>query len=123
MSLSRRPVADHDSALNAYVDVALQLGLVGLLLFLVLVILAFVRAWLLASNRRSRSFVWPALVVVALLVTALAESSVLVGAGWLTLVVCAVKSAENLSWRRSLPEREDSPLASAPLSPHPPQEE
>lgn len=114
---------NHVSALNAYLDVWLQLGLIGFLALMVLAVLALARSWLLASNRRSRSFVWPALIVVTLLVTALAESSVLVDAGWLVLVVCAVKSAENLSWRRSLPESatfvlgEDAFPGSPPVGP------
>jgi exopolysaccharide production protein ExoQ len=94
----------HSSALNAFLDVWLQLGLVGLLAFIALVGLAFVRSWLLASNRRSIVFLWPALILVALLVTSAAESSALVEFGWLTLVVCVVKSSQNLSWRARLPE-------------------
>ncbi|MEJ1230394.1 MAG: hypothetical protein WDM88_06835 [Galbitalea sp.] len=46
-------------------------------------------------------FAWPALVLVALLIGALAESSILVDFGWLTLVVCSVKASRELSWRRA----------------------
>src|SRR5690606_6950423 len=53
-----------DSAANAFLDVWFQLGIVGLLAFLVLVFLAFVRSWLLAVIRRSVVFTWPALVLV-----------------------------------------------------------
>ncbi len=100
------------SASNAFVDVWLQLGLVGLAIFLVLVGLAFTRSWLLASRRKSVVFAWPALVLVALVTTALAESSILVEFGWLTFVVCAVKASEQLSWRQAfqrLDEREPEP--------------
>lgn len=90
-----------NSASSAYVDVWLQLGLVGIVIFLVLVGLAFTRSWLLASRRRSVVFTWPALVLVALLTTAFAESSMLVEFGWLTFVVCAVKASEQLSWRQA----------------------
>lgn len=89
------------TASNAFVDVWLQLGLVGLVIFLILVGLAFTRSWLLASRRRSIVFAWPALVLVALVTTALAESSMLVEFGWLTFVVCAVKASEQLSWRQA----------------------
>ncbi|PJJ61724.1 O-antigen ligase [Compostimonas suwonensis] len=89
----------HATGLNGFLDVYLQLGLVGLLLFLVLVLLAFGRSWLLASNKRSAVYVWPALVLVGLLVTSLGESSILVDAGWLLLVVCTVKAAQGMSWR------------------------
>jgi hypothetical protein len=36
-----------------------------------------------------------------LIVTALAESSLLVEYGWLIFVVCALKAAQKLSWRRA----------------------
>jgi O-antigen ligase len=89
------------SALNAYLDVWFQLGLIGLLLFLGLVVLTFTRSWLLAGQRRSLIFAWPALVLVALLSASLAESSLLVEYGWMTFVVCSVKAARELSWRRA----------------------
>ena len=90
------------SASNAFVDVWLQLGLVGLAFFIGLVGLAFVRSWLLASRRRSVVFTWPALVLVVLITTSLAESSMLFEFGWLTFVACAVKAAQHLSWRHAL---------------------
>ena len=90
-----------NSALNAYLDVWFQLGLIGLLLFLGLVVLTFTRSWLLAGQRRSLIFAWPALVLVALLSASLAESSLLVEYGWMTFVVCSVKAARELSWRRA----------------------
>lgn len=89
------------SASNAFLDVWLQLGLIGLVLFVVLVGLALVRSWLLASRQRSIVFAWPALVLAALVTTALAESSLLFEFGWFTFVVCCVKAAEQLSWRRA----------------------
>ncbi len=92
------------SGLNAYLDVWLQLGLIGLLAFLGLVGLALIRSWLLASRQRSFVYAWPALVLVALLITSLAESSILVEFGWLTFVVCSVKASRELSWRNALIE-------------------
>ena len=89
------------SAASAYVDVWLQLGLVGLVAFLVLLGLAFTRSWLLASRRKSVVYTWPALVLAALLTNSFAESSVLVEFGWLTFVVCAIKAAHQLSWRQA----------------------
>lgn len=93
---------DHATGLNAYVDVHFQVGLIGLFAFLALAGLALVRAWLLASTRRSAIYVWPALVLVVLAVTSLAESLVLGDAGWLLLVACAVKAARDMSWRDAL---------------------
>ena len=90
---------DPTSAVNAYLDVWFQLGIVGLAIFVGLVLLTLTRSWLLAGRRRSTVFAWPALVLVALIVTSLAESSMLVEYGWLMFVVCAVKAAQELSWR------------------------
>ncbi|GAA3735615.1 O-antigen ligase family protein [Leifsonia bigeumensis] len=89
------------SAANAFLDVWLQLGFVGLIALLVLVSLAFVRSWLLAARRRSVVFTWPALVLLTLILTSIAESSILVEFGWLTLVVCTVKASRELSWRQA----------------------
>ncbi len=87
------------SGLNAYLDVWFQVGFIGLLAFLGLVALTFIRSWLLASRQRSFVYAWPALVLVVLLTTGLAESSLLVEFGWLTFVVCCVKASRELSWR------------------------
>ena len=89
------------SALNAYLDVWFQVGLIGLFAFVFMVGLAFVRSWLLASRQRSFVYAWPALVLVVLLFTALADSSILVEFGWLTFVVCSVKASRELSWRKA----------------------
>jgi len=89
------------SALNAYLDVWFQLGLIGLVAFVFMVGLAFIRSWLLASRQRSFVYAWPALVLLVLLVTGLAESSLLVEFGWLTFVVCSVKASRELSWRKA----------------------
>lgn len=87
------------SALNAYIDVWFQLGLVGTFIFAVLALLTFTRSWLLAGRQRSVVIIWPALILLALLFTALAESSILVEYGWLLFVICSVKAARELSWR------------------------
>jgi O-antigen ligase len=91
-----------DSAHNAYLDVWFQLGLVGFLIFIGLLGLAFTRSWLLASRRRSLVFAWPALVLLGLVISAFAESSLLLEFGWLTFVACCVKAARELSWRNAL---------------------
>ena len=108
---------EHGSALNAYLDVYLQVGLVGVFLFVLLCVFAFLRSWLLASNRRSTVYVWPALVLVALLATGMTESFLLVEAGWLMLVICAVKGSQGMSWRSRLPEK--PPPARGPAPAHP----
>ena len=108
---------DHSSSLNAFLDVYLQVGLVGIFLFVLLCGFAFLRSWLLASNRRSTVYVWPALVLVALLATGLTESFLLVESGWLLLVICAVKGSQGMSWRSRLPAK--PPPARGPAPAHP----
>jgi len=88
-----------ESALNAYLDVWFQVGLIGLALFLAMAGLAFVRSWLLASRQRSVIYTWPAVVLAALLTASLAESAILYGFGWMTFVICCVKASQSLSWR------------------------
>lgn len=92
----------HSSALSAYIDAYFQVGVIGALAFIALVGVALVRAWLLASTRRSVVYVWPALMLVAIAVTSFAESFALAEGGWMLLVVCAVKAARDMSWRDAL---------------------
>jgi exopolysaccharide production protein ExoQ len=101
----------HADGLNAYLDVYLQVGIIGVILFVGLIALAFGRSWLLASNKRSVVYAWPPLVLVALLVTSVFESSILIEAGWLLLVICAVKASQGMSWRLRLPHHEVRPAA------------
>lgn len=107
------------SAASGYLDVLLQLGIVGFALFLLLIGLAFLRSWLLAVQRRSVVFTWPALILLALIIASLAESSVLGEFCWLTLIVCTVKASREMSWRQAfvvapskpeLPRTHDQPI-------------
>ncbi|GAA1840771.1 O-antigen ligase family protein [Agromyces salentinus] len=95
------------SALSAYVDVYFQVGVIGVLLFAGLIGVALVRAWLLATGRRSVVYLWPALMLVIITVTSFAESFALLEGGWMLLVVCAVKSARDMSWRDALATARD----------------
>ncbi len=92
----------HRSALNAYFDVLLQVGWVGLILFAIFAGLAFVRSWLVASERRSIVYAWTPLILVALLVDSVFESFTLAGYGWLMLVLCALRAGQSRSWRERL---------------------
>ena len=69
----------HATGLNAYFDVLLQLGWIGLVLFIAFAGVALVRSWLDASERRSVIYAWTPLVLVALLVDSMFESFTLVG--------------------------------------------
>lgn len=117
--LQTTPDRQASSALNAYLDVWLQVGLVGLVIFVGMVGLAFVRSWLLAGRRRSVVYAWPAAVLVALLVTALAESSLLIEFGWVIFVVCCLKASQELSWRTALRSRGDSATDEERTTPEP----
>jgi O-antigen ligase len=101
-SLTTSPDRPAATALNAFLDVLFQLGIVGLVLFVVMLGLAFSRSWLLAGRRRSVIYAWPALVLMTLILISLAESSILVDFGWLTFVICCVKASQELSWRQAL---------------------
>ncbi|WP_214443723.1 hypothetical protein, partial [Mycobacterium tuberculosis] len=70
----------HQSALNAFFDVLLQLGAAGLVLFLLLGGIALIRSWLVASVRRSVVYAWTPITLVTLAVDSMFESFTLVGA-------------------------------------------
>ena len=92
----------HTTALNAYVDVHLQLGWVGVLLVCAFGGLALVRSWVDASQRRSVVYAWTPLMVIALAVTSVFESVALFGLGWMLLVLCAVRAGQSRGWRERL---------------------
>ena len=92
----------HATGLNAYFDVALQLGWLGLVLFLALGALALARSWLVAGERRSVVYAWTPLILVAILIDSMFESFALTGLGWLMLVLCAVRAGQSRSWRERL---------------------
>ncbi|WP_144877228.1 O-antigen ligase family protein [Microbacterium sp. 1.5R] len=92
----------HQSALNAYFDVMLQLGWAGLVLFLLLGGVALVRSWLVASARRSVVYAWTPLMLVTLAVDSMFESFTVEGAGWFLLVLCALRAGQSRSWRENI---------------------
>ncbi|MCD1268982.1 O-antigen ligase family protein [Microbacterium sp. MEC084] len=92
----------HASALNAYFDVLVQAGWAGLLLFVAFGLVATVRSWLVASERRSVVHAWTPLMLIALLVDSMFESFTLSGLGWMMLVVCAVRAGQSRSWRERI---------------------
>ncbi|GMA94237.1 hypothetical protein GCM10025881_10610 [Pseudolysinimonas kribbensis] len=91
-----------NTALNAFVDVWFQLGIIGLVLFAGMVGLTFSRSWLLAGRRRSVVYAWPAAIMIALGVLSLAESSILTEFAWMCFVICCLKASQELSWRTAL---------------------
>lgn len=99
------------SAVNAYLDVWFQLGIIGLVIFVGLLALAFARSWLLAARQRTVVFTWPAIVLATLITASLAESGILMEFGWMTFVICCVNASQTLSWRTALRK----PLEQEPL--------
>lgn len=102
--------SSHASGLNAYFDVLLQLGWVGLILFVALSAIALVRSWLAASERASVIYAWTPLILVALLIDSMFESFTLVGIGWMMLVLCAVRAGLSRSWRERIDAGADAGL-------------
>ncbi|MEE6389439.1 MULTISPECIES: O-antigen ligase family protein [Microbacterium] len=92
----------HQSALNAFFDVLLQLGAAGLVLFLLLGGIALIRSWLVASVRRSVVYAWTPITLVTLAVDSMFESFTLVDAGWFMLVLCALRAGQSRSWRENI---------------------
>jgi exopolysaccharide production protein ExoQ len=116
-AINARLDASHATGLNAFFDVLLQVGWVGLLLFVALGGVALGRSWLVASERRSVIYAWTPLILVALLVDSMFESFTLTGLGWLMLVLCAVRAGQSRSWRERLGLGMDADPAAAAL-PH-----
>jgi exopolysaccharide production protein ExoQ len=91
---------------NAWLDVWLQLGILGLIVFGALVLSTTARAWLIAVDRPrdftgkpsayTASSLLPILMMAALLIQSLAESRLIVEYGLLFLVVIAVKTRNDL---------------------------
>lgn len=100
---------DHASALNAWMDVLLQAGAVGVVLFVGFAGLALARAWVTASERRSTVYTWPPLVIITLLADSVVTSSLLGGFGWFLLVVCATRASLVRGWRSGLDTGPESP--------------
>lgn len=77
---------------NAYLDMWLQLGAIGLLLLLILVAITFVKLWRLGVRHTNPLYLWPMLVFFGLLAQNLTESRMLLEIGWVLLVLMAVKA-------------------------------
>ncbi|WP_168916291.1 O-antigen ligase family protein [Microcella flavibacter] len=95
---------------SAWLDVAFQLGLVGAVVFAVLAVTTLLRCWSWAVDAPADPAaatpalrLLPALLIVALLVQSLAESRILVEAGWLLLVYLAVASRSHSGWFEASP--------------------
>ncbi|MFM1984489.1 MAG: hypothetical protein RL723_924 [Actinomycetota bacterium] len=79
---------------NAYLDVTMQLGAVGAILFAMLLLVTFVKLWRLAVRHTVALYLWPVLIFMGLLVWSLTESRMLIEIGWLLLMIFAIKVNE-----------------------------
>jgi exopolysaccharide production protein ExoQ len=87
---------------DAWLDVWLQLGILGLIVFIALVLSTLVRSWFMATDRtvtapdaaghHSWLTLLPLLILTAQLVQSVAESRILIEGGWALLVLWAVKT-------------------------------
>lgn len=87
---------------NAWLDVWLQLGILGLVIFFLLVASTFWRTWFTAVDRPRRfvnehlpytvTSLAPFLILVALIVQSLTESRILVEGGWVLLIAFAART-------------------------------
>jgi exopolysaccharide production protein ExoQ len=94
---------------NAWIDIFLQLGIVGLVVFGGLVISTLGRAWARAVDlpraRGKAIGLLPILVMVMLIVHSLAESRLLIEIGFALLVVFAIRTRSNRGQNLHLPGR------------------
>ena len=114
--LAVRNGVEYLQAHNAWLDVWLQLGVVGVIAFASIVIGALWRSWFLAVDRprdetgsplphTAASFV-PLLLLVALIGQSLAESRLLIESGWLLLIAIA--------WSTKQRQWDPEPIPAAP---------
>lgn len=84
----------HFHAHNAFLDVWLQLGVIGLAVFLWLLWTTFVRVWKVAVVHTNPLYFWPLFAFMVVSTQALTESRLLIENGWMLLVLLALKSRE-----------------------------
>jgi exopolysaccharide production protein ExoQ len=82
---------------NAYLDIWLQLGIVGLGLFIWMILQGFVRSWRVAVRHTSPLYLYPLFVLLAILGQSLTESRLLIEISWVLLVLVLTKSREGFA--------------------------
>ncbi|HKH07851.1 MAG TPA: O-antigen ligase family protein [Agromyces sp.] len=111
---------------NAWLDVWLQLGIIGLIAFCSIVVGALWRSWFLAVDRpmdasghplpHSAAALLPLLVLVALIGQSLAESRILVEGGWVLLIAIAW-STKRRQWEHEPLPAEPPPVPASRMPP------
>lgn len=127
--LAVRNGVEYLQAHNAWLDVWMQLGIVGLIAFASIVIGALWRSWFLAVDRprdeagvplpHSAASLVPLLVLVALVGQSLAESRILVEGGWLLLIAIAW-STKRRQWAPEPLPAEPPPVPASRMPPSEP---
>lgn len=84
---------------NAWLDVYLQLGILGLVVVGLFVLSTVVRSWSFALDGPRDAALVPLALLVAILVQGLAESRLLIEIGWALLVLVSIRTATN-RWER-----------------------
>jgi len=84
---------------NAWLDVFLQLGAVGLVVVGLFALTTLLRSWVYAMDGPRGTALLPLALMTALLVQSLAESRLLIEAGWALLVLVSILTATN-RWDR-----------------------
>ncbi|RDV45538.1 O-antigen ligase family protein [Leifsonia sp. ku-ls] len=102
--LATRNGVEYLQAHNAWLDVWLQLGIVGLVVFVLLVLTTFGRSWFLAVDRPRTTVadlepyraiaLLPLLLMAALIAQSFAESRILIEGGWALLVALCAASKQ-----------------------------
>lgn len=82
---------------NALLDVFVQLGFVGVLVFLWLLTETFVRLWHIAVRHTSPLYLYPLFIFLVVAAQSLTESRLLIEASWVLLVLVAVKGREGFT--------------------------
>ncbi|WP_082590117.1 O-antigen ligase [Agromyces sp. Soil535] len=126
--LAVRNGVEYLQAHNAWLDVWMQLGVVGLIAFASIVIGSLWRSWFLAVDRpmdeagrplpHSAAALVPLIVLVALIGQSLAESRLLVEGGWLLLIAIAW-STKQRQWAPEPLPAEPPPVPASRMPPAP----
>jgi exopolysaccharide production protein ExoQ len=82
---------------NAYLDVLVQLGFIGLALFLAMLLQGFIRNWRVAVRHTSPLYLYPLFVLLVILGQSLTESRLIIEISWILLVLVLVKSREGFA--------------------------
>ena len=84
---------------NAWLDIYLQLGILGLVVVGLFVLTTVARSWSFALDGPRDAALVPLALLVAILVQGLAESRLLIEIGWALLVLVSIRTATN-RWER-----------------------